>query len=76
MVRAKMTCESKEVANTGDRDAYNIVLVPVTGGSDENKQFYRWTPSGKIELNTINATAAGEFEVGHSYYVDFTRALG
>lgn len=43
-------------------------------GSPENKQFYKWTPSGSIILSTINPNAAKEFAEGKEYYVDFTVA--
>jgi hypothetical protein len=70
-VRAKFTVESK----THNRDgSHHITLFPVSSGSEENKQFYKWTPSGSIQLNTINSAAADQFEVGKSYYLDFTPA--
>lgn len=54
--------------------AYSVELFPVTSGSEENHAFYKWTPSGRIELLTINADAAAQFEVDAEYYIDFTRA--
>jgi hypothetical protein len=51
-----------------------IKLSPVMDGSAENKEFYKYSPSGAIELGTVNEAAAAMFEVGKEYYVDFTQA--
>jgi hypothetical protein len=54
-----------------------IELSPVYGNGDpnhENTKFWQSSPSGKIELGTINLDAAEAFELGKDYYVDFTRA--
>lgn len=70
-VRAKFTV----VAMTQRAgDTWSIELSPVVNGSEENKQFFKWTPSGKIELGTLNLEAAKQFKVGHEYYIDFTSA--
>lgn len=76
MVRAKFLCT--EVGKTGwqhpESIAAKVVLNPVSDGSEENKQFFKATPSGKIEMNVMNPQAAEQFEVGKFYYVDFTLA--
>lgn len=69
-VRAKFKVEA---ITRRSGDVFSVELLPVTSGSEENKQFYKWTPSGKIELQTINAAAADQFAVGCEYYIDFTR---
>lgn len=75
MVRAKFLCiEKGETGWQPCQKQAKVVLQPVTGGSDENKQFWQYTPSGKIELLTVNADAAKQFEVGKEYYIDFTQA--
>jgi hypothetical protein len=76
MVRAKFTCISNEPngAQTPEDKGSTIVLHPVIGGSPENEQFYKWTPGGSIVLSTINEAAANQFEVGKSYYIDFSPA--
>jgi len=51
-----------------------IKLSPVMSDSDENKEFYKYKPSGSIELGTVNEAAAENFEIGKEYYVDFTKA--
>ena len=72
MVRAKFTCRSK-VENETDGSA-NITLEPVVCGSEENKEFYKYTPCGRIELGVLNSEASKQFEQGKEYYVDFTKA--
>lgn len=77
MVRCKMMCVEKGVTAYGPGDENKnakIVLSPVTGGSEENKKFFKWTPSGRIELGVVNAEAAALFEPGKEYYIDFTPA--
>lgn len=49
-----------------------IKLTPVTSGSAENASFYAATPSGTIELGTVNGEAAQKFTLGGEFYVDFT----
>lgn len=69
-VRAKFKVESVLHSQNG----HNVVLFPVTSGSDENKEFYKYTPGGKIELSTINVAAAEQFVPGKEVYVDFSPA--
>lgn len=54
-------------------NARKIELMPVTSGSEENKSFWEYTPSGKIELS-ISGKSQAVFEVGKAYYVDFSEA--
>ena len=71
MVRAKYTCIGK---NQEFEDTFDICFSPVTGGSQENDSFWKWTPYGEIQLGTINKAASDQFKVGKEYYVDFTLA--
>lgn len=70
-VRAKFTCTSK-TEDLGD--VGTAQFAPVTEGSEENEKFFRWTPSGHIQLGTINGAALAQFKVGAEYYIDFTPA--
>lgn len=70
MVRAKFTVQSKTETVVG----FSISMLPVTSGSEENEAFFKYTPSGKLELATINPAAASQLEVGKSYYLDFSPA--
>jgi len=70
-VRAKFRVGAKN-ATEGNGDT--IYLTAVTGTSEENNDFFKWTPAGQITLSTVNDRAAAEFEVGKEYYVDFLLA--
>lgn len=59
---------------TVPQEVQTIKLYPVTGGTDENKKFFASTPTGAIELGTVNVEAAKQFELNKPYYVDFTPA--
>lgn len=71
-VRAKFRVTEKTPA--GGDNGTRVALAPVVDGSEENKEFYRWTPGGSITLDTINDAAAAQFDVGAEFYVDFTKA--
>lgn len=53
-----------------------IKLSPVydSNPESENGQFFAATPSGNIELATVNPAAASAFVIGKDYYIDFTAA--
>lgn len=75
MTRAKFMCVSvKKQANHGGNPAfyYESEFAPVSGGSEENKQFFAWTPSGSIRLSTV---IEDHFKAGKEYYVDFTEYI-
>lgn len=75
MVRAKFLCiEKGEAGLQPCQKTAKITLTPVTGTTEENKSFWKYTPSGKIELQVVNPEAADQFEVGKEYYIDFTPA--
>lgn len=73
-VRAKFKVESVTKYAYGGAQ---LKLSAVTGGaqeSDENKRFWKATPSGAIELNCLNVAAAEQFVPGDEFYVDFVKA--
>lgn len=70
-VRAKFKVQSVTEAEGGLKSA---TLTPVTSGSKENEEFYKWTPGGQINLSTMNPVAAEQFVPGRQFYVDFTWA--
>jgi len=77
MVRAKFVVNSITRTKHWDKskgEIQTIKLSPVTSGSDENKAFFEATPGGNIELGAVNEEAAKQFELGKSYYVDFSVA--
>lgn len=66
--RAKFSCV--EVVPTSD--TWKVRLTPVYSGSEENRDFFKWTPGGEITLQVVGSDTAGQFKAGHDYYVDFT----
>lgn len=58
----------------GAKEVQTISLQPVSGDSAENKLFFAATPTGQIELGTVNADAVKTFDLGAEFYVDFTPA--
>ena len=71
-VRAKFTCRVNE--KDPHADYYNLMFEAVTDGSEENKSFWKYTPSGKLEMSIDNLDAVKQFEVGSDYYLDFVLA--
>lgn len=69
IVRAKFTVVSNMPVPYGS--GATITLSPVISGSVENESFYSYTPGGSIQLSTVNQTAADQFVVGKTFYVDF-----
>lgn len=62
------------VNKTTEEYGYKLVFTPVTSGSKENEEFFKWTPSGRLEIGTVNQKAADELRTGFDYYLDITRA--
>ena len=62
-----------EITRYGNAGGGKVVLKAVTCCSEENKTFWRYTPSGSIEIWIDNPEAFKLFEFGE-YYVDFTKA--
>ena len=69
-VIAKFKCD--EVAQTvyGGK----VRMSPVTGDNPENKEFFKWTPSGSLEMGTVNLEALKEFIPGSEYFITFEKA--
>jgi len=83
-IRAKMRCDSVEKSHAGTQAGSAgptvqlfrelVKLQAVTGGSDENKQWSKYTPSGSLHLTIDNPGAQEFFEPGKEYFVDVTEA--
>lgn len=43
-------------------------------GTDENNTFAKWSPSVVIDMQVTNPALMDAFEVGDTFYVDFTPA--
>ena len=68
MTRAKFLCVEVTHTTSGRK----VKLQPVTNTCPENAEFFKWTPSGIIEMGILNPDV--KFEVGQNYYVDFSEA--
>lgn len=76
-VRAKFMCQSINHIMThspGDQTAI-LTFAPVyDNGKGENASWSKYTPQGKLEMTVTNPAAVAAFEIGKSYYLDFTPA--
>ena len=73
-VRAKFTVQS--ITSHAYGDAKTIKLYAVCADEvPENQRFARYTPNGALEITVDNPSASGQFELGKSYYLDFTPVL-
>ena len=70
-VRAKFKCTSV----TNYESSKGIELSAVISGSEENKSFSKYTPSGHLRIGIDNdAPASNFFTPGKEYYIDFQEA--
>ena len=51
-----------------------IKMAPVIGGSEENEEFWKYTPAGNIEMTLDNDEALKVFENLGEFYVTFKKA--
>lgn len=72
MVRAKFQVTSINQHSWGGK-VFGLTAV-YDDGIEENKRFAKATPSGSMEMQIDNPPAAEFFELGKSYYLDFTKA--
>lgn len=68
-VRAKFRCMS--VTHTWDGVVIYKMMPVNDKGDEENKQFWKWTPSGDLELVYFKAQDP-VYEVSGYFYLDFT----
>lgn len=76
ILRCKMrVAEVLHVQNDkGETETERVKLWAVTSGSEENKQFSKWTPAASFEISISNPAAFGKLSRGHEFYVDFIPA--
>jgi hypothetical protein len=72
-VRAKFTVQS--ITSHAHGQAKTVRLNAVCADEvPENQRYHRYTPSGSLEITIDNPAALEQFELGKSYYLDFTPA--
>lgn len=69
-VRAKFKCESVKL--DGETASIRLGTVYDPDPTSENGQFFKYTPSGSIQMGVVNPAAANQFVEGKEYYIDFT----
>lgn len=73
IVRAKFECVGIE--DQPEFESKSVSFSPVIDGSEENKSFSKYTPSGNLHLQiSYDTEASNAFEVGKEYYLDFSEA--
>lgn len=70
MVKSKFKCV--DITDFPQMEYKAVFLRPVTDGSEENKSFSKYTPSGSISINISYETEASNyFDKDKEYYVNF-----
>lgn len=72
-VRAKFRCDRVHRDAEGNASVA-LLAVYDSNPESENGRFFRYTPSGRIDLAIVNPSAAAAFVEGKEYFVDFTPA--
>lgn len=73
-VRAKFKVDGiKQVAWSQQARVVELSAVSADD-TPENERYHKYTPSGAINLTIDNPPAADFFELGKTYYLDFTIA--
>lgn len=67
-----MRAKFKVLSVTELESGSEVKLTPVTCGSAENENFFKYTPYGEISLGLLSKDAAKEYSPGAEVYVDFT----
>lgn len=57
-----------------EKRTLNFTPVYSDDPDSENRKFWDATPSGSLQLGVVNQDAWGLFDLGKSYYLDFTEA--
>ncbi len=72
MIRCKFIASKKTEVATATGNEFQVEMTAVTDGSDENKEFFKYTPSGKLKLGVLEPEQADKFIVGSEYYLDIS----
>ena len=79
-IKAKFRCVEKMSrssaspydANPSAVGSEHVVLQALTG--EENKEWSKWTPSGRLEMEINNPAAVEQLQVGKDYYLEISPA--
>ena len=67
--RCKFRCDHVTSFGNGSK---TVKMSAVVSGSDENKSFWKWTPSGSFEMQCVNENV--NFEPGKEYFLDISES--
>lgn len=70
LVRAKFVVENK----SQNEEGFTVTMRAVCDGSKENEEFFKYTPSGQLDIGLLKPETAAQFDVGREYYLDFSPA--
>lgn len=59
------------IDSLGQVEQEKVKLCAVTSGSNENKQWAKWTPGANFEIYINNPAAMNKLSKGHEFYIDF-----
>jgi hypothetical protein len=81
-IRAKFRVDSYETrlatdsrSDANPQEVRQVKLSVVYGDTEENKKYFKWTPSGQITLGLLNPEAWLHLQLGQEVYVDFTPVI-
>ena len=72
MIRCKFSVTKKIESATTTGNEFQVEMPAVTDGSEENKEFFKYTPNGKLKLSVLGPEAAALLVVGDEFYLDIT----
>lgn len=67
-MRCKMVLNQINMTTSGNQ----VFFYPVTDGTEEDKAFWKSTPSGKIEIMVVKDEPIAGMKIGKKYYVTFS----
>lgn len=69
-IRAKFIVDGVMTTQYGNE----VTMSAVISGSEENSNFFRYTPSGSLKMGTVNPEVVKQFIPGQEFYLDFIPA--
>lgn len=70
----KMRAKFQVSTVTHMENGSELKLLPVTHGSPENEEFFKWTPYGEIKLGLLGAEQIEGISPGQQFYIDLIPA--
>lgn len=69
--RCKFRCNEVTKRSFKDGFEYTAKFSAVYSGSEDNKEFFKYTPSGSLDIGVYKEDL---FQPGKEYYIDITEA--